>query len=54
MSYGFVLTMALCIPFARWNLEDNIAVQVGAFVLTAVVVGAWACYGFSAMGSETG
>jgi hypothetical protein len=38
ISLGYVIVAAMAIPCGRWNLDDNMIIQRGAFVLT---VGCW-------------
>jgi len=40
-SLGFVILAALCIPLGYFNLDDNIAVQSIAMLLTILVFMEW-------------
>lgn len=41
LSAGYVLAAAVAVPFGLFNLEENIIVQKGAFILTLVCIGDW-------------
>eukprot|EP01079_Euglenida_sp_SAG-EU17-18_P001778 gene1778-2916_t len=46
ISIGFVVLLLLCIPLGYINLEDNMFVQVGAFLVMAVFIQfMWMAYG---------
>ncbi|KAI9335488.1 hypothetical protein BDR26DRAFT_822498 [Obelidium mucronatum] len=40
-SMGFLTVVILCIPLARSNMDDNIGVQIAAFVVTLIVSAEW-------------
>lgn len=52
ISIGYVITMAVTIPMGFMNLDDNIWVQYGGFVLLCVCVIAW-CIQFFVTGLDT-
>lgn len=51
LTAGFALSAVIAIPFGRWNLDDNIIVQIGAFILTFAC---WMVWIFASMSSTTG
>ncbi|KAJ3195017.1 hypothetical protein HK101_001345 [Irineochytrium annulatum] len=40
-TVGLLIVAALCVPLAMLNLDDNIQLQVGAFMLTIVILSQW-------------
>jgi len=43
LTAGFVLTAAMAIPCGQWNLDDNMNIQIVAFILTLICWGIWIC-----------
>ena len=41
ISIGFVICIFITIPIGRWNLDDNMVIQVGAFILTIMCWTVW-------------
>ena len=52
LSLGFVLTGAMAIPCGRWNLDDNMIIQRGAFVLTVCCWLVWLVASLSSLGGD--
>lgn len=40
-TLGFLITIALCVPLALVNLDDNINVQVVAFAISWIIALQW-------------
>lgn len=47
LSAGYLLVAAMAIPCGRWNLDDNMVIQVVAFVLTVAFWIIWVAASFS-------
>eukprot|EP01060_Flectonema_neradi_P026535 TRINITY_DN3555_c0_g1_i1.p1 TRINITY_DN3555_c0_g1~~TRINITY_DN3555_c0_g1_i1.p1 ORF type:complete len:472 (+),score=70.18 TRINITY_DN3555_c0_g1_i1:339-1754(+) len=41
ISVGFIICILITIPIGRWNLDDNMVIQVGAFILTILCWVVW-------------
>ena len=41
ISIGFIICVLITIPIGRWNLDDNMVIQVGAFALTILCWLVW-------------
>jgi len=48
LTAGFLVTAAMAIPCGRWNLDDNMYIQVVCFVLTIACWAIWMIAGFTA------
>lgn len=46
LSMGYLVALVIALPMGYFNLDDNMVIQVGAFVLTLVCWGLWivACF----------
>lgn len=52
LSAGYLLVAALAIPCGRWNLDDNMIIQVVAFIITVAFWCIWVAGSFSEIASK--
>jgi len=53
LTLGFALTAMMAIPCGRWNLDDNMIIQRGAFVLTVFCWVVWLVACLSSLSSSS-
>ena len=53
LTLGFALTATMAIPCGRWNLDDNMIIQRGAFVLTVFCWVVWLVACLSSLSSSS-
>lgn len=41
ISLGFVIVLLVAVPFGYWNLDDNIKLQIGAFLFMCIMILEW-------------